>query len=291
MTATRSASITPESLRDASFSDERSGYSRAEVQAVLTAAADALELAWRNNDALTANVGTEDGEISSRAVLLLSSAQRIADDAVAEAESYAKDLIETARKQYREIIERAQHVAHSIEKQAAAHPGQVAAAAAAAAPATGAIPVAGAVGAAPAADPWAADRPPALAFATDDLAAAGPASPDEVVRARQFARMATAQVHSLLESIERELGRLGATPARILPPDPAGRAVPAEPFAAAPEPFPESFPAARQPEPAAPQPESARRDGFAPGAEPEPAPAPAPAAAEGFWRRRGAGEN
>src|SRR6478736_2419925 len=216
MTPTQSVSITPELLRSVSFAEERHGYSRNEVQTLLAAAADALELAWRDNDALTANgVNTEEGEISSRAVLLLSSAQRIADDAVAEAESYAKDLIETARKQYREIIERAQQVAHSIEKQAAAHPGQVTAAATA--------PAAEGAAAAPAGpQPWAIDRSPAFAFATDDLAAAGPASPDDVVRARQFARMATAQVHSLLESIERELGRLGATAAA--PPAPAAPA-------------------------------------------------------------------
>ncbi|WP_349425697.1 DivIVA domain-containing protein [Microbacterium sp. LWS13-1.2] len=224
MTATESVSITPELLRGVSFADERSGYARSEVHALLAAAADALEVAWRDNQALTASgVTTEEGEISSRAVLLLSSAQRIADDAVAEAESYAKDLIETARKQYREIIERAQHVAHSIEKQAAAHPGQIAAAAAPESPR--------------AAEPWAADRSPSLAFATDDLAAAGPASPDDVVRARQFARMATAQVHSLLESIERELGRLGATPAAPAaapaPPAVAPRAAPDAPGPAA----------------------------------------------------------
>src|SRR6478609_6827297 len=138
MTATESVSITPELLRGVSFAEERHGYARAEVQELLAAAADALEVAWRDNEALTASgVTTEEGEISSRAVLLLSSAQRIADDAVAEAESYAKDLIETARKQYREIVERAQQVAHSIEKEAAAHPAQVAAATAGA-PAAGA---------------------------------------------------------------------------------------------------------------------------------------------------------
>jgi hypothetical protein len=213
MTATQSVSVTPEMLRGMSFSDERSGYSRSEVQSLLTAAADALEVAWRDNAALTASgVTADDGEISSRAVLLLSSAQRIADDAVAEAELYAKDLIETARKQYREIIERAQHVAHSIEKQAAAHPGQIAAAAGAAP-----TPAAGR----PAADSWSADRSPLLAFATDDLDVAGPASPGDVVRARQFARMATAQVHSLLESIERELGRLGASAPATNPADAA----------------------------------------------------------------------
>ncbi|MBW9095316.1 hypothetical protein JNB62_16660, partial [Microbacterium jejuense] len=70
---------------------------------------------------------------------------------------------------------------------------------------------------APAPSPYTADRSPTLAFATDDLVAAGPATPEDVVRARQFARMASAQVHSLLESIERELGRLGANPAPAAP--------------------------------------------------------------------------
>ncbi|MFH8252858.1 DivIVA domain-containing protein [Microbacterium sp. B2969] len=207
MSAIQSVSTTPESLRGATFSEERHGYARGEVHAMLTAAADALEVAWRENSALTASgVGADDGEISSRAVLLLSSAQRIADDAVAEAESYAKDLIETARTQYREIIERAQQTAHTIEKQAAAHPAQDAAAPAGRPAAPSA-----------AVQTW-ADRSPAFAFATDDLEVAGPASPDDVVRARQFARMATAQVHSLLESIERELARLGAASARPTPP-------------------------------------------------------------------------
>src|SRR6478736_4558462 len=165
MTPTQSVSITPELLRSVSFAEERHGYSRNEVQTLLAAAADALELAWRDNDALTANgVNTEEGEISSRAVLLLSSAQRIADDAVAEAESYAKDLIETARTQYREIIERAQQTAHTSEKQAAAHPAPDAA------PAR--LPAAPSI----AAPPW-ADRSPAFAFATDELEVAGPASP------------------------------------------------------------------------------------------------------------------
>jgi hypothetical protein len=66
--------------------------------------------------------------------------------------------------------------------------------------------------AAPVTAAWTGDQSPLPAFATDDLAAAGPASPHDVVRARQFTRMAAAQAHSLLESIERELGRLGSNP-------------------------------------------------------------------------------
>jgi cell division septum initiation protein DivIVA len=200
MSGIQSVSITPEQLRTATFAEESDGFDRAEVRSLLSAAADALELAWREKQDLTAGLSAEDGEITSRAVLLLSSAQRIADDAVAEAEAYSKDLIETARKQYREIVERAQQVAHSIEKEAGAAPTApttvVSGPAAAAAPATG----------------GSADRTPIAAFATDDLATAGPATPEDVVRARQFTRMAAAQAHSLLEAIERELGRLGSNP-------------------------------------------------------------------------------
>ncbi|NNC13715.1 hypothetical protein HII28_17765 [Planctomonas sp. JC2975] len=188
MAGTTSASITPGLLREAAAAGENDGYDRAALQSLLAAAADALELAWREKHDLMAGLSTGDEEISSRAVLLLSSAQRIADEAVSEAESYSKDLVDTARTQYREIIERAQQAAREIERQSggsrpASEPGSTAA--------------------------WEADLPAAPAFATDDLAAAGPASPDDVVRARQFTRMAAAQAHSLLESIERELGRLG----------------------------------------------------------------------------------
>ena len=209
MTETQSVSISPEQLRNVAFSTENEGYDRNEVRALLSAAADALELAWREKHDLTAGLSGEDGEISSRAVLLLSSAQRIADVAVAEAEAYSKDLIETARKQYREIVERAQQAAHHIEKEA----GAARDASAVSAEASQSRPVASPVpSAAPQGGGWSPDQSPAAAFATDDLAAAGPASPEDVIRARQFTRMAAAQAHSLLESIERELGRLGVNP-------------------------------------------------------------------------------
>jgi DivIVA domain-containing protein len=214
MSETQSVSISPEQLRNVAFSTENEGYDRNEVRALLSAAADALELAWREKHDLTAGLSGEDGEISSRAVLLHRSAQRIADDAVAEAEAYSKDLIETARKQYREIVERAQQVAHNLEKEASAQHEATTASAAAVAPAQArqgqATPSQGQ--SAPQVAGWSPDQSPVAAFATDDLASAGPASPEDVVRARQFTRMAAAQAHSLLESMERELGRLGMNP-------------------------------------------------------------------------------
>jgi hypothetical protein len=50
-------------------------------------------------------------EVSLRAVELLARAQRAADEAVAEAQSYARDLEESAREQYKQILQRAQSAA------------------------------------------------------------------------------------------------------------------------------------------------------------------------------------
>ena len=50
-------------------------------------------------------------EITAGAVGLLTQAQLIADKAVADAEQYARDLVLTARNQYREILERAETTA------------------------------------------------------------------------------------------------------------------------------------------------------------------------------------
>jgi hypothetical protein len=54
-------------------------------------------------------------DVSLRAVELLASAQRAADEAVAEAQSYARDLEETAREQYRVILQRASEAARSTK--------------------------------------------------------------------------------------------------------------------------------------------------------------------------------
>jgi cell division septum initiation protein DivIVA len=57
-------------------------------------------------------------EVSLRAVELLASAQRAADEAVAEAQSYARDLEETAREQYRHILQRAHDAARTATGEA-----------------------------------------------------------------------------------------------------------------------------------------------------------------------------
>ena len=52
-------------------------------------------------------------DVSLRAVELLAKAQKAADEAVAEAQSYARDLEETAREQYRHILQRAHEAARA----------------------------------------------------------------------------------------------------------------------------------------------------------------------------------
>jgi hypothetical protein len=53
-------------------------------------------------------------DVSLRAVELLAKAQRAADEAVAEAQAYARDLEETAREQYRHILQRAHEAARGM---------------------------------------------------------------------------------------------------------------------------------------------------------------------------------
>ncbi|MGL5927569.1 MAG: hypothetical protein ACRCY8_01410 [Dermatophilaceae bacterium] len=74
---------------------------------------------------MTEPVTVEDryAEVSLRAVELLARAQRAADEAVAEAQAYARDLEESAREQYRQILVRAQSAAH--ERHPDAVPGLV----------------------------------------------------------------------------------------------------------------------------------------------------------------------
>lgn len=63
-------------------------------------------------------------DVSLRAVELLANAQRAADEAVAEAQSYARDLEESARDQYRVILQRANEAARSASGAAPAAPAE-----------------------------------------------------------------------------------------------------------------------------------------------------------------------
>jgi len=95
----------------------------AEVQAAATSVGQELAaLRAGNADAGTSGPDSED-EITAGAVGLLTQAQLIADKAVADAEQYARDLVLTARNQYREILERAESSASQATAAMPAQPG------------------------------------------------------------------------------------------------------------------------------------------------------------------------
>lgn len=110
-------------------------------------------------------------EVSLRAVELLARAQRAADEAVAEAQSYARDLEESAREQYRQILLRAQSAAQ--EHSAAREPGGGVA-----------HPAAGGEG--------------------------GALDSEKLLYVRTYARVAHAQLKSVLDVLNEELDQLAA---------------------------------------------------------------------------------
>ena len=75
------------------------------------------------NAKLSASSPGTDDEITAGAVGLLTQAQLIADKAVADAEQYARDLVLTARNQYREILERAESSAGQASATLSSQPG------------------------------------------------------------------------------------------------------------------------------------------------------------------------
>lgn len=83
----------------------------ADVRAAAGAARQDLAQLRAENAGLRGPGAESEAEITSGAVGLLTQAQLIADKAIADAEQYARDLVLTARNQYREILERAESTA------------------------------------------------------------------------------------------------------------------------------------------------------------------------------------
>ncbi|HET6966982.1 MAG TPA: hypothetical protein VFI44_01840 [Ornithinibacter sp.] len=125
-------------------------------------------------------------EVSLRAVELLASAQRAADEAVAEAQSYARDLEETAREQYRHILQRA----HDAARAATGEPDGDGDGDGEAATATAT-----------------ADADPATADATLPDAGSG-LDGRELHYVRTYARVAHSQLKAVLGALNDELDRL-----------------------------------------------------------------------------------
>ncbi|MCU1474263.1 hypothetical protein [Amnibacterium sp.] len=81
----------------------------AEVRAATTSTRQELAALRAENARLRGGSGADfEEETTAGAVALLTQAQLIADKAISDAEQYARDLVLTARNQYREILERAE---------------------------------------------------------------------------------------------------------------------------------------------------------------------------------------
>lgn len=84
----------------------------ADVRAATTSTRQELATLRAESARLRGGSGADfEEEITTGAVSLLTQAQLIADKAIADAEQYARDLVLTARTQYREILERAETTA------------------------------------------------------------------------------------------------------------------------------------------------------------------------------------
>jgi DivIVA domain-containing protein len=137
-----SSPVSPEAVREVHFSTRRRGYDVDEVSLFLSKVANDIQSADSERTSLRAQLhsaraeldavrgeGAEKDqearvEISVHAVGLLSQAQQTADSCVAEAEQYARDLIQAARGQYRDILERAQQAAAESARSIEVAPGE-----------------------------------------------------------------------------------------------------------------------------------------------------------------------
>ena len=95
----------------------------AEVRAAVTGVQQELAALRAENARVRGSGPVDEEEITAGAVGLLTQAQLIADKAVADAEQYARDLVLTARNQYREILQRAESSAGQATATLATHHG------------------------------------------------------------------------------------------------------------------------------------------------------------------------
>jgi hypothetical protein len=95
----------------------------AEVRAATTSTGQELAAQRAENARLRGGSGPDfEEEITAGAMGLLTQAQLIADKAISDAEHYARDLVLTARNQYREILERAEASASEATATVGAQP-------------------------------------------------------------------------------------------------------------------------------------------------------------------------
>jgi DivIVA domain-containing protein len=123
-----SQSLTPDRVRKKEFSRAkiaRRGYSEEEVQAFLYRVADLraeidrLKNWYRSRGTDVSNSGAaQQPHLSVDAINILSRAQQTADAQIAEAESYARRLVDQARQQYEQILQESQQRAEEAASEA-----------------------------------------------------------------------------------------------------------------------------------------------------------------------------
>jgi cell division initiation protein len=178
----------PEAIRAETFTHRMRGLDEQEVREYLALIADQVAAAEScraelaaDNERLRAELeeqrdaAQDEGEISTRAVLLFSQAQQIADQLVEEAVVHARDLMTSARNQQREILEEAHRAAEVAAREASRASGQ-----------------------------------DLVSAATDTLVYSEPVPEIEYVRT--FARVAQVQLRSVLDALAEQVDKLGEVP-------------------------------------------------------------------------------
>lgn len=128
--------FSPRAIREAAFSPRRRGVDETEVRRFLGALSDQIEAGDAERARLRAELDglrqrlDESGDaqaINPQAIALFSQAQQVADNLVAEAVDHARALMADARKQQREILEKARtavgEAVPQIDAAAAREPG------------------------------------------------------------------------------------------------------------------------------------------------------------------------
>jgi DivIVA domain-containing protein len=188
----------PAAIRGEGFSHRMRGLDEDEVREYLHLLADQVEASEQERSTLHAEVERLRGEaeslrrevqdlrtsrpeagpdeISPQAVILFSQAQQVADQLVEEAVLHARDLMSSARHQQREIMEQAHRAAETAARDAAQADGR--------------------------------SIVSAVTAATTDYATPVP----EIEYVRTFARVAQAQLRSVVEALSDEVEKLSEVP-------------------------------------------------------------------------------
>jgi cell division initiation protein len=181
----------PGAIRNETFNHRMRGLDEAEVRAYLELLADQVQAADAERAGLRAEVDRlrrelerhgddqqrAEDEISPHAVALFSQAQQVADQLVEEAVRHARDLMTAARHQQREILEHA----HETAQAAAGNLQQIAQ-----------VEV---------------DEPPG------EPGRAGAGIPlEQLEYVRTFAKVAQAQLRSVVDALAEQVDRLGEVP-------------------------------------------------------------------------------